>query len=296
MLVEHFLKAVSEIHVNNHMAIIENFENVSTHLLAASRTVFNAFLVHHPGAGLLLVVGGLFCFGLQHQRLVKWRKRATTQEQARIEAQEESGRRYSVNQELSRDNKLLAEQLAYWDALFNCLDQQWAVVGRDSVRRVAHDTPAEVVQEQKYLGSKDNPFEPMPPERPKKPRNEADYEPAFILMCILAKGIFNVAVVRPADMKAFLNSSQAGSALVQVRPLGGNYLFDIPKSVPSTGAASLALEYVINYATREGILALEAPLTHTDDEDHRRRLCGFYARKFRFHYRAADGYITRSLQ
>jgi len=227
---------------------------------------------------------------------MKWRRRATTQEQARIGAQEESGRRYSVNQELSKDNKLLVEQLAYWDALFNCLDQQWTVVGRDSVRRVARDTPTKVVQEQKYLGSKDNPLEPMPPERPKKPRNEADYEPAFVLVRILAKGKFDVAVVRPADMKAFLDSSQDGSALIRVKPSGDNYFFDIPKSVPNTGAASLALEYVINYATRERIPALEAPLTHTDEEDHRSRLSGFYARKFRFHYRAADGYITKSLQ
>ena len=135
----------------------------------------------------------------------------------------------------------------------------------------------------------------MPPERPKKLRNGADYESAFILLRITSKDKFDITVVRPVDMKVFLTNSQNGSALIKVELRRKKYYFDIPKSVRGTGAASLALAYAIQHATRMGIPALEAPLTHIDDEEHRIRLCGFYSRKFQFQYRAADGYIIKSL-
>jgi hypothetical protein len=265
-----------------------------------------ANLLSQPGAlAIIAIVIGLALW--QQARLREWRRDSNRYKQNLEATQLELGQVNARNQQLEAERTRRRQQVSAWlkarRVIAAYIGEHGAIVGLRKVRKRSGYLRDEPYEEQPHLGQADNIFVPVPL-LPAKYHGKMSTDFVFLLLTNTNLGVssFEVAVFRPADaLEQYLNRYLARIAVTLHHGHERHYSLDIHtgRDKASTGATSLALDYLIARAKEDGVRALTGQLLQSKsiiNEGHRSRLYFFYIEKYKFNHNPLTNRLFKSLE
>jgi multidrug efflux pump subunit AcrA (membrane-fusion protein) len=269
--------------------------------LAAYDLVAN--LLSQPGApAIIAIITGLALW--QQKRLLEWRHDSTRYEQNLQATQLKLGQVNTRNKQLEAERTRRRQQVSAWlearRVIAAYIGEHGAIVGLRKVRKRSGYLRDEPYEEQPHLGQADNIFVPVP-SLPAKYHGKMSTDFVFLLLTNTTLGIssFEVAVFHPADAPESYSNRYLARIAVTLHER--HYSLDIHtgRDKASTGAASLALDYLIARARADGVQALTGHLLQSGsivNEGHRSRLYFFYIKKYNFDYNPLTNRLFKLLE